>query len=861
MDGVSNSSANRTVFAFAHYEVETNFPGGAVPPLTSLLRVDRALPFDVAQDRPRTMTIQSSQRPRLGKPGRGITKLKADWLWIFLLILIAGLILSVLPTLTDQSNSLPSIAPLSSGGPVVINEIHFKPPDKTLPEEFIELHNLEPRTVDLSGWFFSKGIAFTFPEGTTMAPSGFLVVAEDPKTLIESFKAVPKNIIGPYSGRLANEGERIILRNANGQIEDQVKYGVGFPWPVASAGRGSSLELINRSLDNELAGSWRASGFSTSAPIRRRYLIAAQDENWRYRKGKSPASSPESDWRQLAFPEDETWQTGRTCIGYGDDDDQTVLTDMQNQYASVYLRHKFSVTEGEEIPALLKLRVYVDDGCIIWINGKEVARIYISAGEKTYNDLAINNEAIWLQQTLHNMNRYITEGANILAVHVFNHALKSSDLSFDAELFIPGDHERDAHIALPTPGKPNSVFALNAPPQIRRVEHIPVQPASGKPIIITAKFTDPDGVESAFVDYQIVQPGNFIPAYLPLPHKTLLPNPNQLRSPNPAFEEKSNWRRVAMRESAVVEGKIQRSSPYGAEIPGQNHRVLIRYRITATDTKGLSITVPYADDPSLNFACFVYDGVPPFTVSMSSVHPEGPWHVYDTDIMSPLPIHHLLTREEDLTHCLAYDPSLQIPMRKEESLDRFNWEGAFVYDGAVYDHIKYRLRHANDRYGGRGKRSMRFRFNQGQYFRAKNVDGRYYPTRWRTLNTGRTFDNRRIGNFGLVEAINSQLWNMVGVPAPWVYFFHFRVIDHAEEAPKGSNGDYPGDFWGLFTGMEDYDARFLDAHGLTDGNLYKLKRGIFRGDELKRNQGRFSTKSDVDFQNIRKHLHYKRSSD
>ena len=38
-----NSFANRSVIAFAHYLIETNVPGGAVPPLTTLLRVDRAL--------------------------------------------------------------------------------------------------------------------------------------------------------------------------------------------------------------------------------------------------------------------------------------------------------------------------------------------------------------------------------------------------------------------------------------------------------------------------------------------------------------------------------------------------------------------------------------------------------------------------------------------------------------------------------------------------------------------------------------------------------------------------------------------------------------------------------------------------
>jgi len=33
----------------------------------------------------------------------------------------------------------------------------------------------------------------------------------------------------------------------------------------------------------------------------------------------------------------------------------------------------------------LILGVYVDDGCVVWINGTEVARLYVSGGFKAYN--------------------------------------------------------------------------------------------------------------------------------------------------------------------------------------------------------------------------------------------------------------------------------------------------------------------------------------------------------------------------------------------------------------------------------------------------------------------------------------------
>ncbi len=52
---------------------------------------------------------------------------------------------------------------------------------------------------------------------------------------------------------------------------------------------------------------------------------------------------------------------------------------------------------------------------------------------------------------------------------------------------------------------------------IRQVGHTPEAPTSGEATTISAKITDPDGVASVDLLYQIVAPGDFIPAYLPNP--------------------------------------------------------------------------------------------------------------------------------------------------------------------------------------------------------------------------------------------------------------------------------------------------------------------------------------------------------
>ena len=94
------------------------------------------------------------------------------------------------------------------------------------------------------------------------------------------------------------------------------------------------------------------------------------------------------------------------------------------------------------------------------------------------------------------------------------------------------------------------------------------------------------------------------------------------------------------------------------------------------------------------------------------------------------------------------------------------------------------------------------------------------------------FDNKDVGNFGLTETMNSLLWNMTEVPAPHTWWFHFRVVSTQQE----QSDQYHGDFQGYHLVFENYDPTFIKTHRLPDGNLYKLKDGIFDGSLLKRHK-------------------------
>src|ERR1041385_39134 len=173
------------------------------------------------------------------------------------------------------------VRPSSSalGGDIVINEVNYQPESPTSHEECVEITNTGAGAVDLSGWFFSSGIDYTFPPSTVLQPGGFLVVALDPAALKKRFQV---DALGPFQGSLSSSGERLTLRSAAGDVENEVDYGVAFPWPSASAGDGSSMELINPSLDNGLGGSWRPSGWADQPSGERSYYLDAEDPAWHY---------------------------------------------------------------------------------------------------------------------------------------------------------------------------------------------------------------------------------------------------------------------------------------------------------------------------------------------------------------------------------------------------------------------------------------------------------------------------------------------------------------------------------------------------------------------------------------------------
>jgi len=143
---------------------------------------------------------------------------------------------------------------------IIFNEIHYDAEPKTDLAEFVELYNAGTTTVTLSGWAVDGGIEYLIPAETELAPDNYLTIAQQPDAVRQKYAfSTTMSILGPYQGKLSTGGELLTLRDQQGTEIDQLKYGLGFPWPTVNViTDDQSIGLIHHLLDNSNPGSWRS---------------------------------------------------------------------------------------------------------------------------------------------------------------------------------------------------------------------------------------------------------------------------------------------------------------------------------------------------------------------------------------------------------------------------------------------------------------------------------------------------------------------------------------------------------------------------------------------------------------------------
>jgi len=177
-------------------------------------------------------------------------------------------------------------------GPIVISEFMYNPQSGNQNEEYIELHNITDADVNLYDeegipWKFTDGIEFTCPNSpadpnATIPAYGYLLVAKNPDVFRAWYYAQygglpPCPVLGPYSAKLNNGGERLEL-SMPGDVDelgtryyiriDRVNYSDGSHpedcpggvdhWPTEADGGGKSLtRKVPADYGNDVAN-WKA---------------------------------------------------------------------------------------------------------------------------------------------------------------------------------------------------------------------------------------------------------------------------------------------------------------------------------------------------------------------------------------------------------------------------------------------------------------------------------------------------------------------------------------------------------------------------------------------------------------------------
>jgi hypothetical protein len=272
--------------------------------------------------------------------------------------------------------------------------------------DWIELQNTGASSVSLSGYFLSddpaQPLKWMIPASASIPANGFFKVWADGHDA-EPGQSYPRGY-WPWRN-FTTEG-----------------YHTNF-----SLGASGEFVLLTQATGMSITPLILAASPAPTAP--------ATAATWKY---LANGVNQGTQWRAANF-DDSAWPSGVAPLGYVDSWIATTVPygpSSTAKYITTYFRHSFSVASPALI-ANLSLRLLVDDGAVVYLNGVEVARQNLPAGEILYSTLApaaIGGADESDYTTYSVPANLLVAGNNVVAVEVHQNAGTSSDLGFDLSL-------------------------------------------------------------------------------------------------------------------------------------------------------------------------------------------------------------------------------------------------------------------------------------------------------------------------------------------------------------------------------------------------------------------------------------------
>lgn len=174
----------------------------------------------------------------------------------------------------------------------------------------------------------------------------------------------------------------------------------------------------------------RPPGKPSEAP----FVVVASNSVWRFSdSGEAPAAG----WTGRAF-DDAAWASGPAMLGYGAAEVRTTVSFggvATNKYPATYFRQAFVLPLATNEIRGGVLRLWADDGAVVYLNGAEILRVRMPAGAvtaATYASALVSSRGAW--ETFDVSAAALVPGTNVLAVEVHQFNATSSDLCFWAQL-------------------------------------------------------------------------------------------------------------------------------------------------------------------------------------------------------------------------------------------------------------------------------------------------------------------------------------------------------------------------------------------------------------------------------------------
>jgi len=172
-------------------------------------------------------------------------------------------------TYADWSTAPDNGFPQTQAGPnlVVFSEVYYDTVGTDSEEEWIELYNNAPVTVNIGGWKITDnngtGSTFTIPAGETMAPNSYFTIAVN-STGFNNLYGYDADVYGGIPA-LNNDGDTLILKDGNGSEVDAVAWeggataGIPAGWGSTSLPAASTGETVVRTdstVDTDTYADW-----------------------------------------------------------------------------------------------------------------------------------------------------------------------------------------------------------------------------------------------------------------------------------------------------------------------------------------------------------------------------------------------------------------------------------------------------------------------------------------------------------------------------------------------------------------------------------------------------------------------------